>query len=70
MRYLPAGRMFAINGVAYVVYTAISGEWRYLIPNAQSFREAIQVTLYDLGLRKTHPPRLADDRARQRARCA
>lgn len=48
---------FAINGIVYVLYTAISGQWRYLIPNRASFKEAIQVTLHDLGLRKYHPPR-------------
>ena len=26
--------LFGINGVAYVIYTALSGEWRYLVPNA------------------------------------
>jgi thiosulfate reductase cytochrome b subunit len=57
--------LFAINGVAYVVYTGVSGEWRYLIPNVQSFREAIQVTLYDLGLRKVHPPRRKFNGAQQ-----
>src|ERR1700730_8074427 len=40
--------LFALNGIAYVLYTAISGEWRYLVPNRHSLREAIQVTLYDL----------------------
>jgi len=48
--------LFAINGVVYVIYTAVSGEWRYLVPNATSFREAIQVTLYDLHLSKVKPP--------------
>src|SRR5256714_12508167 len=24
---------FAINGVLYVAYTILSGEWRYLVPN-------------------------------------
>jgi thiosulfate reductase cytochrome b subunit len=48
--------LFAINGVAYVLYTAISGEWRYLVPNRNSLREAIQVTLHDLHLSKTAPP--------------
>ena len=43
---------FAINGVVYVTYTLFSGEWRYLVPNRQSFREAILVALHDLGLRK------------------
>jgi thiosulfate reductase cytochrome b subunit len=40
---------FAINGVVYVVYTVLSGEWRYLVPNRQAFREAILVALRDLG---------------------
>ncbi len=48
--------IFIINGILYVSYTAISGEWRYLVPNRNSFREAVQVTLYDLHLSKVHPP--------------
>jgi thiosulfate reductase cytochrome b subunit len=48
--------LFAINGVAYVTYVAISGEWRYLVPNLKSVREAIQVTLHDLHLSKRFPP--------------
>src|ERR1041385_6463177 len=40
--------LFALNGIAYVGYTLISGEWRFLLPNRHSVREAIQVTLYDL----------------------
>jgi thiosulfate reductase cytochrome b subunit len=47
---------FAINGLVYVLFTAISGEWRYLLPNRKSFREAIQVVLHDLHLSKLHPP--------------
>lgn len=57
--------LFAINGVAYVVYTIVSGEWRYLVPNRHSLREAIQVTLYDLHLSKTHPPRRKFNGAQQ-----
>jgi thiosulfate reductase cytochrome b subunit len=48
--------LFVLNGIAYVTYTLISGEWRYLVPNRRSFREAIQVTLYDLHLSKSAPP--------------
>lgn len=47
---------FALNGLFYVLYTAVSGEWRYLLPNRYSFREAIQVTLHDLRLSKQLPP--------------
>lgn len=43
---------FIINGVVYVTYTALSGEWRYLVPNRESFREALLVTLHDLRLWK------------------
>ncbi|HEV8238490.1 MAG TPA: cytochrome b/b6 domain-containing protein [Thermoanaerobaculia bacterium] len=48
--------LFAVNGVLYVGYTLISGEWRYLVPNKSSFREAWQVMLHDLHLRKELPP--------------
>ena len=48
--------LFLLNGLAYVTYTFVSGEWRHLVPDRKSFREAIEVTLYDLGLRKTQPP--------------
>ena len=48
--------IFALNGIAYVLYTAISGEWRFLLPQRRSVRDAIQVTLVDLHLRKGLPP--------------
>ena len=48
--------LFAINGIAYVLYTIVSGEWRYLVPDRRSFKEAILVTLHDLRLRKEAPP--------------
>jgi thiosulfate reductase cytochrome b subunit len=47
---------FALNGLFYVGYTFVSGEWRQLLPNRRSFREAILVTLHDLRLIKTPPP--------------
>lgn len=47
---------FALNGIVYVLYTAISGEWRYLVPNRNSFREAIHVVLHDLHLTKVPLP--------------
>jgi thiosulfate reductase cytochrome b subunit len=47
---------FFLNGLLYVLYTLFSGEWRYLLPNRDSFREAGQVILHDLGLRKTASP--------------
>lgn len=47
---------FAINGILYVGYTAISGEWRKLVPERKSFGEAFHVVLFDMGLRKDLPP--------------
>ncbi len=48
--------LFAMNGLAYVLYTLISGEWRHLLPNRHTPREAFHVVLHDLKLRKTPPP--------------
>ena len=48
--------LFAINGILYVAYLLISGEWRLLVPERRSVRDAIQVTLVDLHLRKGLPP--------------
>jgi thiosulfate reductase cytochrome b subunit len=47
---------FALNGLLYVSYTLLSGEWRYLVPNRHSFREAIQVVLHDLHVSTSEPP--------------
>jgi thiosulfate reductase cytochrome b subunit len=48
--------LFALNGLAYVLYTLISGEWRHLLPNRHTPREAWHVVLHDLKLRKTPLP--------------
>ncbi|RYD92732.1 MAG: thiosulfate reductase, partial [Sphingobacteriales bacterium] len=47
---------FTLNGVFYVLYTAISGEWRQLLPNRRSFKEAWQVLLHDLHIRRAILP--------------
>jgi len=47
---------FALNGMAYVLCTIFSGEWRELLPTRHSLGEAITVTLHDLGFSKRHPP--------------
>lgn len=44
--------IFALNGVVYVLYTMISGEWRYLLPGRHTLREAVLVMLHDLHLYK------------------
>lgn len=47
--------LFFLNGFGYVLYTIFSGEWRYLVPGRKSFKEAWQVVLYDLHIRKHKP---------------
>lgn len=47
---------FTINGVLYVLYTWISGEWRELVPKRNSFKEAWLVLLHDLHIRRGLPP--------------
>ncbi|WP_238395305.1 cytochrome b/b6 domain-containing protein [Mucilaginibacter sp. 14171R-50] len=47
---------FTINGALYVLYTLSSGEWRQLVPKRNSFKEAWQVILHDLHIRKIAPP--------------
>lgn len=49
--------IFAINGLLYVLYLAFSGEWRDLLPRRNTIKEAIQVVLHDLKLRKQPLPR-------------
>lgn len=49
--------VFAINGLLYVLYTALSGEWRHLLPTRSTLKEAIQVVLHDLKIRKQPLPR-------------
>jgi thiosulfate reductase cytochrome b subunit len=48
--------LFAGNGLAYVLYSLFSGEWRHLLPNRHTPREAWHVVLHDLRLRKTPLP--------------
>jgi thiosulfate reductase cytochrome b subunit len=47
--------VFAINGILYVLFTIFSGEWRFVVPDRKSLKEAIQVTLKDLHLSKYLP---------------
>jgi len=48
--------LFFANGLLYILYTIFSGEWRYLVPGKNSFKEAWQVLLHDLHIRKYAPP--------------
>lgn len=47
--------LFLLNGVAYVLYTAISGEWRYLLPDRKAFKDSFLVILHDLHIIKQAP---------------
>ena len=48
--------VFALTGVAYVVSTLVTGEWRELLPNRRTPRDALDVVLHDLKIRKTPLP--------------
>ena len=47
---------FVFNGMAFVAYTVVSGEWRELVPDIRSFRDAWHVVLHDLNARHPLPP--------------
>ena len=47
--------LFMVNGLLYVGYTAISGEWRYLLPTRGTLGNAWQTVLHDLHLSKRAP---------------
>ena len=48
--------LFLINGLLYVGYTAVSGEWRYLLPRRDTLANAWGTVLHDLHLSKHAPP--------------
>jgi thiosulfate reductase cytochrome b subunit len=56
---------FAINGVVYIGYTWLSGEWRWLVPNRHSFSEAVAVLLRDLHVRRAELPQRKFNGAQQ-----
>ncbi len=51
------GWLFAINGLIYGIYTWRTKEWRHLLPDRYSARDALAVTKHDLFIRnKPLPP--------------
>ena len=48
--------LFAANGVIYVVYTIVSGEWRAIVPVPASLKRAPLVALHDAHIVKQMPP--------------
>ena len=55
--HLSFGWLFVLNGLAYILYTVISGEWRKLVPTVDTLRQVPATILHDLGLRADAPPR-------------
>ena len=49
--------LFVGNGIVYVLYTLFSGEWRELAPNRHTLRDAWNVVLHDLRIRKGPLPK-------------
>ena len=47
---------FAVNGVIYIIYTIVSGEWRALLPIPGSLKRAPLVALHDAHIVKKLPP--------------
>jgi thiosulfate reductase cytochrome b subunit len=56
---------FTINGILYVLYSAISGQWRYLVPQRGTIKHAIWTVLHDMHLKKQPPPRQKFNGAQQ-----
>lgn len=50
------GWLLVANGMAYLAYLLWSREWRHIVPDRQSVREAGQVVLHDLHIRREAPP--------------
>ena len=50
------GWLFVLTGVVYLAYLVVSREWRHLIPDHRTWREAALVLLHDLRLRRAAPP--------------
>jgi thiosulfate reductase cytochrome b subunit len=58
--------LFLLNGLLYVSYTVLSGEWRYLVPQSSStLRDAWSVVLHDLRLKRDLPPQEKYNAAQQ-----
>jgi thiosulfate reductase cytochrome b subunit len=47
---------FTINGIVYFLYLLFSKEWKLIFPNKHALKEAWQVILHDLHIKKGLPP--------------
>ena len=50
------GWLFVINAAIYATYIAVTGEWRHIVPDRHSAREARDVVLHNVKIKKTAPP--------------
>ena len=53
--HLNFGWFFVINGAAYLFYLSRHGEWRHIVPDRQSVRDAGKMVAHDLHLRSDKP---------------
>lgn len=47
---------FTINGIIYFLYLLFSKEWKLIVPDKHSWKEAWQVLLHDLHIKRGLPP--------------
>lgn len=47
--------LFAINGLAYIVFVYLHGEWRDLVPRRGDIRDAGEMVKFYLFIRQRHP---------------
>jgi len=47
--------LFAVNGIIYFFYLLFSKEWKLILPNKKSLKEAWLVILHDLHIKKNLP---------------
>jgi thiosulfate reductase cytochrome b subunit len=48
--------LFIVNGIVYVLYLLFSKEWKLIVPGRNAWKEAWQVVLHDLRIKKGLPP--------------
>jgi thiosulfate reductase cytochrome b subunit len=53
--HLNFGWFFVLNGVAYMIFLSRNGEWRHIVPDRQSLKDARKTVAHDLHLRDDKP---------------
>jgi len=64
--HMTFGWLFAINGIAFGIYLAVSGQWRRIFPERGWMRDSLRVLAHDLHLTKKPPPSQSFYNAAQR----